>query len=330
VGGQATGDAATDPLFSHRLHRPFDRLRTGDHALNPLIRANQRLFYDLLFRTVRDVLQEFARERLGCELGLTAVLHTWGQKLDEHVHIHCIVTGGGLARDGRCWVRPKSKRYLFDVEELSAAYRDKLLGRVERGQWDLPKRELKVVETVAEIQAKKWEVFIKPFEEPQAVIEYLSRYVHQVAISNYRLLKLEDDEVTFEYYENRERAEVGGKGKLKRLTLPVEEFIRRWLSHVLPRGYKRIRYYGLHHSSARAEKLLRCRKLLGLAPELPEIDVPSLAEWLAELLGDEVDRCPQCGATGSLIERTTFAQLPWLVSLILSLFGQPTTVGVGR
>jgi hypothetical protein len=312
----------------------FHIVFTVDHALNPLIRANQWAFYNLLFQTVRDVLQEFAKKELKCELGITAVLHTWGQKLDEHIHIHCIVTGGGLALDQSRWVRPKSKKYLFDVMELSAAYRDQLLGRIKRdyqeGRLPLPKGELDVVETVTALRAKKWEVFIKPFDDPEAVYEYLSRYVHQVSISNYRLLKLEEGKVTFEYYENKERAEVGGKGKLKRLTLSVEEFIRRWLSHVLPGGYKRIRYYGLHHSRAKQEKLPRCRQLLGLEAELPEIEEPSLAEWLEEILGEAVDQCPHCGAKGSLVERTTFEELSWLMGIILSLFGQPTRAGVCR
>jgi hypothetical protein len=313
--------------------RYFHLVFTTDHALNPLIRANPKAFYDLLFHTVRDVLKQFAKECLGCELGITATLHTWGQKLDEHVHIHCIVTGGGLSLDRRRWVWPKNRRFLFDVVELSARYRDELLGRIERacqaGKWAIP-AGLEVGEMLAALRAKKWEVFIKPFDDPQAVYEYLSRYVHQVAISNYRLLKLEDGQVTFEYYENKERAEVGGKGKKKKLTLPVDEFIRRWLSHVLPKGFQRIRYYGLHDSSARAEKLPRSRALLGLDPALPEVEALSLQEWLAEILGDEMDQCPHCGAKGSLFERSSFEQLPWLVGIILALFGQPTRQGVCR
>ena len=110
----------------------------------------------------------------------------------------------------------------------------------------------------------------------------------------------------------------------------MEEFIRRWLSHVLPGGYKRIRYYGLHHSSAKQKKLPRSRELLGLEAELPEIEEPSLAEWLEEILGEAVDQCPHCGAKGSLVERTTFEELSWLMGIILSLFGQPTRAGVGR
>jgi hypothetical protein len=271
---------------------------------------------------------------LGCELGMTAVLHTWGQKLDEHVHLHCVITGGGRALDGQRWISLAHQRYLFDVVALSAAYRDLLLERIERGvaegQLIWPEAGPGAAETLAALRAKGWEVFLKPFDKPERVYQYLSRYVHQVAISNYRLVTLEDDQVTFEYYENRERAEVGGKGKKKQLTLPVLAFMRRWLAHVLPPGYKRIRYYGLHHSSARKEKLPRCREWLGLPPALPDVTELSLTDWLADILGDEVDRCPHCGAQGSLFQRAEFEQLPWLVALLLALFGQPTTAGVCR
>ncbi len=110
----------------------FHIVFTVDHALNPIIRQNQRLFYDLLFKVVSQVLQAMAKAVLGCELGITAVLHTWGQKLDDHYHIHCIVTGGGLALDQSRWVKPKNRRYLFDVVELSARYRDQLLGGLQQ------------------------------------------------------------------------------------------------------------------------------------------------------------------------------------------------------
>jgi len=314
----------------------FHIVFTTDHALNPLIRENAKAFYDLLFQTVKGTLQRFAAEKLGCELGITAVLHTWGQKLDQHVHIHCIVTGGGLALDGSRWVRSANERYLFDIVEVSAAYRDALIEGIRRkyrqGRWELRglAAEMDVEGMLDEIQAKEWEVFIKPFDKPEAVYEYLSRYVHQVAISNYRLLKLEGGEVTFRYYENRERAEAGGQGKEKEMSLPAVEFIRRFLLHVLPPRFHRIRYFGLHHSSARGEKLPRCRAYLGLSEALPEVEELGLMDWLQEVLGDEVDRCPHCGARGSLCQRAEFEQLPWLVALLLSLFGQPTRQGVCR
>jgi hypothetical protein len=314
----------------------FHIVFTVDHALKALIRQNQREFYDLLFQVFKQTLQQFAREKLGCELGITAVLHTWGQQLGQHVHIHCIVTGGGLALDQSRWVRPINKRYLFEVVELSAAYRDALIESLRRKyqqqRWHLsgPTRGVDVEALLKEIQAKKWEVFIKPFEQPEAVYEYLSRYVHQVAISNYRLVKLAAGQVTFRYYDNQERAEVGGQGQEKERTLPATEFIRRLMLHVLPPNYHRIRYFGLHSSTARAEKLPRARQLLGLDSALPEIEELTLREWLQQILGDEVDRCPNCGATGSLFERTTFKELPWLITMILVLCGQPTTQGVCR
>jgi hypothetical protein len=314
----------------------FHIVFTTDHGLNPLFRQNKEVMYNLLFKVVSAVLQEKAAKELGCELGITGVLHTWGQQLEEHIHLHTIVTGGGLALDGRRWVKPKGSGYLVDVVALSAAYRDKLLGGIERlyrqGKLSLVGEAAKpdVTGLLKGLREKKWEVFIKPFENPEAVYEYLSRYVHQVAISNYRLEEISGGRVKFRYYDNRERAAVGEKGKEKVLTLTGEEFVRRFLLHVLPSGFVRIRYYGLHHSSARKEKLPRCRALLGLSSELPEVKELSLMEWLTKVLGEEVDRCPQCGAVGSLYNRAEFEQLPWLVALILSLVSQPTRQGVCR
>lgn len=313
----------------------FHLVFTTDHALNALFRQNERVMYDLLFQTASEVLQAKAQEELGCELGLTAVLHTWGQQMEGHIHLHCISTGGGLSLDRQKWVKPKSKHYLLNVVELSAAYRDKLLAGIERlvKQEKLTLADAAAEEgltnLLAELRAKKWEVFIKPFEQPDTVIEYLSRYVHQVAISNYRLESIDKGQVRFRYFDNRERAEVGEKGKEKVLTVTGEEFIRRFLLHILPEGYKRIRYYGLHHSSARKEKLPRCRRLLGLPSALPVIPELKLLEWLQQVLGEAaVDLCPYCGAQGSLCKRAEFERLPWLVALLLSLVSQPTRQGV--
>lgn len=277
-----------------------------------------------------------AKAELGCELGITAVLHSWGQQVDEHYHLHCIVTGGGLALDQSRWVRGKNSRYLFDVVKLSALYRNRLLAGLQKlyEAGELVQAgeaaQLDVEATIAQCREKKWEVFAKPFDTPEAVYEYLSRYVHQVAISNHRLEKVEDGQVTFRYFDNRERAAVGEKGKEKKLRLPVFEFMRRFLQHILPEGFVRIRYYGLHHSSARKKKLPRSREVLGLSRSLPEIKTLTLLSWLEELLGEELSQCPHCGATNSLMERGQFAELPWFVCLMLSLFGQPTTAGVSR
>jgi hypothetical protein len=172
---------------------------------------------------------------------------------------------------------------------------------------------------------------MKPFGGAEIVTEYLSRYVHQVAISNYRLESIEGGEVKFRYYDNRERAEAGEKGPEKVLTVTAEEFIRRFLLHILPPKFVRIRYYGLHHSSARKEKLPRCRQLLGLPAALPEIEELELQAWLERVLGEEaVNRCPYCGAQHSLFKRAEFERLSWLAMLVLSLVAQPTRQGVCR
>jgi hypothetical protein len=221
------------------------------------------------------------------------------------------------------------------VVELSALYRDKLLAGITRldqqGQLALNGQTEggDVLALLAELGQKKWEVFIKPFERPDAVSQYLSRYVHQVAISNYRLVSLAAGQVTFRYFDNRTRGEVGEKGREKLMTLPATEFLRRFLLHILPPQFVRIRYYGLHHSSARKSKLPRCRAFLGLAPDLPEVPDLSLLDWLEQVLGEEqVDRCPHCGASGSLFQRAEFEQLPWLAALVAGLFSQPTRLGV--
>jgi hypothetical protein len=315
----------------------FHVVFTTDHALNPLFRQNKVALYDLLFEVVSGVLKGEVKRVLGCEVGLTAVLHTWGQQVEEHIHIHTIVTGGGLSLDGQRWVKAKSQRYLVDVVALSAKYRERLLsgikGLYEAGRLRLSGEaaQVDVRGLLQELGGKQWEVYMKPFAGPEVVTEYLSRYVHQVAISNYRLESIEGGAVKFRYYDNRERGESGAKGPEKVLTVTAEEFIRRFLLHILPGGYKRIRYYGLHHSSARKEKLPRCRELLGLPRALPEIEALDLQAWLAQVLGEEeVNRCPNCGAQNSLFQRAEFERLSWLATVVLSLVAQPTRQGVCR
>jgi hypothetical protein len=311
----------------------FHVVFTTDHAINPLVPANRAVIYTLLFKSASQSLQKLAKKERGCRLGITAVLHTWGQQLDQHIHLHCIVSGGGPALDGRGW-RSSLPHYLVDVVALSADFRDRFgkgLRRLyRRGKLKLvgAAAELDVEAVVDQMLAKKWEVFAKPFDQPQTVIAYLSRYVHQGAISNHRLLKLARGQVQFEYYDNRDLDE-RGQGKKKGLTLAAVEFIRRWLRHLLPPGFVRIRYYGLHHASARAETLPECRAHFQLGRALPVVEALVLVEWLQAILGEAYHACPHCGAPGTLFRRTEFEALPWLVRLLLSLLGRPTRQGVG-
>lgn len=295
----------------------FHVVFTTDHAINEWAPANRGAIYNLLFETAAATLKAFAAQAWGGELGMTAVLHTWGQTLQPHVHVHCVVTGGALSFDGKRWCRCQAE-YLFDIVAVSAAFRDRfcagLLRLAEQGQ--LVGVEVDVARaTLAELQAKAWEVFAKPFANPQAVYEYLSRYVHQVAISNTRISALADGQVSFTYHDNQ------AGGQLKEMTLTAVEFIRRFLWHVLPDGFVRIRYYGLHHSQARARKLPRCRVMLGLAAELPEVKELAQTEWLEEVVGVELHRCRFCGACGALSYRGEVGDMPWVWLMLKVLLG---------
>jgi len=299
----------------------FHVVFTTDHAINAWVPANRAVIYNLLFETASATLQQFAARELGGTLGLTAVLHTWGQTLPLHVHVHCVVTGGALSFDGQRWVRC-APNYLFDIVAVSAAFRDAfcagLAQLAEQGQLvGVDVAEVKAA--VAAMQAKLWEVFAKPFAKPEAVIDYLSRYVHAVAISNYRITNIADGQVSFTYYDNPDA------GKQKVMTLSALEFIRRFLWHVLPDRFVRIRYYGLHHSAARKTKLPRARALLGLPPELPKVTKLVLAVWLETVMGEDLHRCHFCGASGSMAYRGEVGDLPrlwlWLKLLIGWLFG---------
>ncbi len=174
--------------------------------------------------------------------------------------------------------------------------------------------EVDVEQMVAEMLAKNWEVYIKAFDEVEKIYEYLSRYVHQVAISNYRILDIDRRQktVTFKYKDNKDG------GQEKKMTLKAEDFIWRFLWHVLPRGFWRIRHYGLHHSSCR-KKLSKARELLGLEAEIPEVEELSLRMWLEELFGEDIlNKCPHCGGQ-NMFRRDQYEEFNFLQLLLISL-----------
>jgi hypothetical protein len=292
---------------------------TTDHALNRLIENNQQVMLDTLFWAVSQTIKEYGEKELGGQVGVTAVLHTWGQTMIPHVHIHCIVTGGGLSQDGQRFEQ-SGETYLFDVVALSARYRERLCRKIKRlyraGKLKLvgPAAEMDVEQIAKEIRAKKWEVFIKGFEKVEKLYEYLSRYVHQVAISNHRILHIDRREksVTFVYKDNKDG------GQEKEMILAGTEFIWRFLWHVLPRGFRRIRHYGLHHSSCRS-KLSTARRLLGEPAEIPETEELSLRQWLEELLGEDIlNKCPHCGQQ-TMFRQGVYDSFNFLQLLIISL-----------
>ena len=239
-------------------------------ALGPIALQNPRVVYGLLFRAAAETLQQIAADpkHLGAEIGFLAVLHTWGQNLEHHPHVHCVVPGGGLSPDGSRWVACRPGFFL-PVRVLSRVFRGKFLALL-RAAFDQGKLsfhgKLGALADAGEFRRRlaasaqtEWVVYAKPpFGGPEQVLKYLARYTHRVAISNRRLVALEDGEVTFHW---KDYAHGGGQ---KTMTLKAIEFIRRFLLHVLPSGFVRIRHYGFLANRVCREKLALCRALLGV------------------------------------------------------------------
>lgn len=296
-------------LPTHYFHVVF----TTDHLINDLARVNREEVYNLLFRAAAQTLQAFGRKYLGGEIGFTMVLHTWSQTLTEHIHRHCIVTGGALQQtaEGVRW-RSSAKDFLFPVKLLSREFRDRFcagLLRLERkGRLKLvgAAAEVEVAGLVKRMRSKRWEVFIKPAPaDPESLCEYLAQYTYHIAISNHRIVSISRGRVRFTYHDNRD----GGREKV--MCLPALEFMRRFLLHVLPARFVRVRHYGLHHSSKR-EARETARRLLGSSEKEPaEAPKLVLSEWLESVLGVDPRVCPFCGE-GRMLVRGEFGPVaPW-------------------
>jgi hypothetical protein len=268
----------------------FHVVFTLPHALHPLVQRRSRLVYDLLFRSASATLQTFGRDlkHLGGEIGITAILHTWGQNLSQHVHLHCIVTGGALSPDGSRFL-PARPGFLFPVRALSKVFRGKFLAGLKnaREREQIP-QDLHLPMHV--LQGTPWVVYAKPsFGRPQAVLEYLGRYTHRVAISNDRIVALRDGVVHFRW---RDYAD-GNQCKL--MQLGAGEFLRRFLLHVLPHGFVRIRHFGLLAHRHREAKLARCRALLdACAPALVPDSQESTAQRILRRTGVDILCCVVC------------------------------------
>ena len=262
---------------------------------------NEDIVYNILFRTVAETLLTIAADprRLGVETGFFTVLHTWGQNLHFHPHLHCVVPGGGLSPDQDRWIAG-DRKFLLPVKVLSARFRRLFLEALAKAYaagelhffGDLTPlcAPTAFARYLAPLQDKKWVVYAKaPFGGPQHVLEYLGRYTHRVAISNRRLLALQDGQVSFEWKDYR------NAGKSNVMTLPAEEFIRRFLQHVVPTGLQRIRYYGFLANCHRKAKLTLCRQLLATTCSLLLPQPADCRDLLAALLRTNSQLCPQCG-----------------------------------
>jgi len=263
---------------------------------------NKALVYDLLFRAASETMQVIAADprHLGARIGITAVLHTWGSALTHHPHIHMIVPGGGISLDGQRWISARPA-FLLPVRVLGALFRrlflTRLLALFDSGQLvffggmtHLGERRA-FLRHLSPVRKKRWVVYAKPpFAGPEAVLAYLSRYTHRVAISNSRLLRFDEDGVTFRYKDYRR----GGADRQQVMTLAADEFIRRFLLHALPKGFHRIRHYGLLASGTRKDSLERARQLLAVA-------LPVVADTLVDPPAPRPP-CACCGGRMIVIE----------------------------
>lgn len=280
----------------------FHVVFTIPEELNPIVLRNQKVMYDLLFHSVSETLITLGKDpkHLGAYIGFIGVLHTWGQNLMDHPHIHCIVPGGGLSPIGHKWVSCR-KKFFIHVNVLRDLFKKKLLAYLKRsyeaGELAFPGaiaylQEPKVFERFRkQFYRKKWVVYSKPpFGGPEKVIRYLGRYTHRIAISNHRIINVENGRVSFWW---RDYAD-GNKKKI--MTLDAPEFIRRFLLHVLPDRFVKIRHYGLLGSRNCKNNITLCRKLLHVckAEKDNEARTETWKELLLRVAGVDVAKCPVC------------------------------------
>ena len=308
------GTPALAPIF---LLVPTARIGIGRHApvgtVNSLVLANQRRLYPLLFECAAQSLLEFGRNRLQGDLGITAVLHTWEQKLDFHPHLHCIVTAGALSPDRKQWHSPKQRKFLFPLRALGALFRGKFLAglaqMLDSAELHLPDSQLTIPASCARwfslLYSKRWVLYAKrPFGGAQQVLRYLANYTHRVALSNRRIIAfdVQHQSVTFTYRDYRHGSQ------LKELTLSALEFIRRFSLHILPSGLVRIRHYGILGNNRRKRDIQAARAIFerrGRALELQPQSVP-----------DKPMTCPLCQKPGfRLVAFTDAAGLLHLIGV---------------
>jgi hypothetical protein len=297
-------------------------------VLHPLVLRNQARLYDLLFHTAAQSLLTLAADpkRLGAQVGFTAILHTWGQNLLFHPHLHCVVTGGGLAPDGSRWLATRPN-YFLPVKVLGRLFRGKFLAALKSAYQS---GQLHLAGTIAgladprsfsrwlgALYRQDWVVYAKPpFAGAERVFRYLGRYSHRVAISNARLLSMADGHVRFRWkdYADAYRNKV--------MCLTAEEFLRRFLLHVLPPRFVRIRHYGILAGRNVHTKLARCRQLLGtVSPSLPTTVSKKWFEWVIEWTDQDPLRCPRCQgpltrhALSPVLARSVVNGVPLIVTI---------------
>ena len=275
----------------------FHLVFTLPHELNALILTNKKILLSHLFKAVGETLVDFGHTRLGGQIGFITVLHTWDQTLLDHFHLHCLVPAGALSHDQMRWT-PARKNFLFPVTALSVVFCGKFLDLLKstfaRNKLLFAGQRASLADPVAfkllidALRKKSWVVYAKkPFGSPVHVLDYLGRYTHRVALSNDRILSAHNGEVTFSYRDRK------NENRKKTMPLEAHEFIRRFLLHVIPKGFVRVRHFGF--LANRSKSLLsKCRQLLDLGPALPKLPQKSVHELMLELTGIDITRCPLC------------------------------------
>jgi hypothetical protein len=294
----------------------FHVVFTLPEGLRPLALRNQGVVYNLLFQAASETLLQLAKDGkyLGAEIGFIALLHTWSQTLIDHPHVHCLVTAGGLSPDGLRWISSR-KRFFLPVKVLSSLFRGKFLDRLKKayesgrlkfpGRIEALRRDSAFQKFLTDLYQREWVVYAKPpLRRPEQVMDYLGRYTHRVALSNDRLVGLEGKQLTLRWRDSADG------DRIKLLTLEASEFIRRFLLHVLPDRFVKIRHYGLLSNRGRKKKLLCCQKLLGVlkSDEPRETIQETWEELLTRITGIDPRVCPFCGQ-GKMIPRENLPAL---------------------
>ena len=294
---QWLNDRKTELLPCGYFHLVF----TLPHDLNPIILSNKRTALNILFAAVNETLQAFAKDpqwRLEGRLGFICVLHTWSQTLIDHFHLHCMIPAGALSFTKDKWI-PAKDSYLFKITSLAKAFRNRYLKLLLNAYLN---DKLIFTEKTADLEPKqKFETFIealsntkwiayakRPFAGPKQVLEYLGRYTHRVAISNNRILSIDDGKVTFTYRDRQRNSE------LRKMTLNAQEFIRRFLLHVLPPGFMKIRYFGFLSHTNKNKQIPLIRKLIDPDADLTEKISETVCEMMLRLTGKDITCCPKC------------------------------------
>lgn len=290
-------DRKADLLPCNYFHLVF----TVPHKLNPIILSNKKIMLNNLFTAVNQTLQAFAKDpqwKVQGQLGFICVLHTWSQKLTDHFHIHCLVSGGALSFDKKYW-NPSKNSFLFRAQSLAKEFKKRYLGLFEKaylnndlflpGETAIYKSQKEFKSFIKSLFMMKWITYAKrPFAGPEQVLEYLGRYTHRVAISNNRIKSIDNGQVCFEYKDRTDN------NTTKTMMISAHEFIRRFLLHVLPHNFMKIRYFGFLSHRNKKQAVALIRKLIGPNAALPEKLKETVLEMMLRLTGQDILCCPNC------------------------------------